>query len=363
MAELENYQFPDIALTDYIDESLIKILNRDNASRISFRCTGNFPSPVTEELIGMTCYRVDLKAEYRLVSVTPDPVWQLISNESGTATNREEVAANYQKKSAALSSLSSLSSSKDTLPYFSDKDTMALTGLTEFARSILSKLTKEEVRGVLGLGSAATINVPINGNYIQDGSITVDKLSPSASTSLTLPTGTCVLTLANTAPEGWIIADDGTIGSSSSGATNASDTTKDLFYLLWSLPSTSVYTATGNLRDKGSTPDIDWNANARLSLPKTYGRVLGVAGAGEGLTNRLTGSTTGNETHTLTVEEIPAHTHPSTNSSGAGYAKGGGSGSGPFVIARGSTTGGSTGGGQAHSIMQPTTFLNLMIKL
>ena len=363
MAELENYQFPDIALTDYIDESLIKILNRDNASRISFRCTGNFPSPVTEELIGMTCYRVDLKAEYRLVSVTPDPVWQLISNESGTATNREEVAANYQKKSAALTSFSSLSGSKDTLPYFSDNDTMALTGLTEFARSILSKLTKEEVRGVLGLGSAATINVPIDGSYIKDGSISTEKFSSSSKSSFTLPTGVCVYTLDNVAPDGWIMADDGTIGSSSSGASHAGDETRDLFYLLWSLPSTSVYTATGNLRDKGSTPDIDWNANARLSLPKTYGRVLGVAGAGEGLTNRLTGSTTGNETHTLTVEEIPAHTHPSINSSGAGYAKGGGSGSGPFVIARGSTTGGSTGGGQAHSIMQPTTFMNLMIKL
>ena len=368
MAELKDFQFEDVKLTDYIDESLIKLLNRDNASRISFRCSGNFPSPVTEELIGMTCYRVDLKAEYRLVSVVPDPTWLLISNEAGTATNKEEVAANYQKKNANLTSMSNLKGSKDTLPYFTDTDTLSLTALTEFSRNLLSKLTKEEVRTLLGLGRAATLDIPIKGSYIEDNSIKLNQIDTSSMGPLLPSTGTCWLTLAPSAPEGWVMADDGTIGSTSSGASHASEATKDLFYMLWSLPATPIYTATGNLREKGSTADIDWYANARLGLPRTLGRVLGVAGQGEGLTPRFNGETVGEEKHTMTVEELATHNHSYTApshhgkhghySSRCNWWSDGDSGG---VKATGVMT--DTGESQPFNVMQPTSFMNLIIKL
>lgn len=369
MADLEDFQFDDVKLTDYIDESLVKLLNRDNASRISFRCTGNFPSPVTEDLIGMTCYRVDLKAEYRLVAVVPDPTWQLISNEAGTATNKEEVAANYQKKNANLTSMSNLKGSKDTLPYFTDTDTLSLTALTEFSRSLLSKLTKEEVRTLLGLGRAATLDIPIKGSYIQEGSLTINQIDTSSMGPLLPTTGTCWLTFAPSAPEGWVMADDGTIGSSSSGASHASEATKDLFYMLWSLPATPIYTATGNLREKGSTADIDWYANARLGLPRTLGRVLGVAGLGEGLTARYNGESLGEEQHTITIDEMPAHNHTFTTGSrhgesGAWYSTPyWGDGDSGSKNSNKTATMTTTGGDQPLSIMQPTSFMNLIIKL
>lgn len=368
MAELKDFQFDDVKLTDYIDESLVKLLNRDNASRISFRCSGNFPSPVTEELIGMTCYRVDLKAEYRLVSVVPDPTWLLISNEAGTATNKEEVAANYQKKNANLTSMSNLKGSKDTLPYFTDTDTLSLTALTEFSRTLLSKLTKEEVRTLLGLGRAATLDIPIKGSYIEDNSIKLNQIDTSSMGPLLPSTGTCWLTFAPSAPEGWVMADDGTIGSTSSGASHASEATKDLFYMLWSLPATPIYTATGNLREKGSTADIDWYANARLGLPRTLGRVLGVAGMGEGLTPRYNGETIGEEKHTMLEEELAAHSHSYTArtrhgehghySSACNWWSDGDSGS---AYATGVMT--TTGESQPFNVMQPTSFMNLIIKL
>lgn len=383
MAEdnLPNFQFDDVKLTDYIDESLIKLLNRDNASRISFRCTGGFPSPVTEDLIGMTCYRVDLKAEYKLVSVTPDPVWQMTVNLAGSPTTKEEVAANYQKKNASLTSLSGLSNSKDTLPYFSAKDTMSLTDFTNFARSLIAKATKEEVRSLLGLGRAALLDVPIDGSYIKDGTLTLNQLDISSLGMFLPQTGDCWPTYATSAPTGWVMADDGTIGSSSSGATNASDETKDLFYLLWNLPVTPIYSATGVLRDKGSTADIDWYANARLGLPKLLGRVLGVAGNGEGLTIRTTGSSTGTETQKLSVEQLPKHTHGDLDSYyGVIGAKDGVYNCKMLGSKKYSTTGfafsrwanedyyagkadTSSGEGTAVSIMQPTAFLNFKIKL
>lgn len=46
-----------------------------------------------------------------------------------------------------------------------------------------------------------------------------------------------------------------------------------------------------------------------FNLPSPAGRVLGVAGSGSGLTTRAFGSNVGAETHTLTIAEMPTHTH------------------------------------------------------
>ena len=50
-------------------------------------------------------------------------------------------------------------------------------------------------------------------------------------------------------------------------------------------------------------------SGATFNLPSPAGRVLGVAGSGAGLTTRAFGSNVGAETHTLTVAEMPTHTH------------------------------------------------------
>jgi microcystin-dependent protein len=46
-----------------------------------------------------------------------------------------------------------------------------------------------------------------------------------------------------------------------------------------------------------------------FKIPDARGRVLGTVGSGSGLTARTLGQTAGSETHTLTVNELPAHTH------------------------------------------------------
>jgi microcystin-dependent protein len=142
------------------------------------------------------------------------------------------------------------------------------------------------------------------------------------------------------------------------------------------------------------------NTSADFKLPNPAGRVPGVIGAGAGLTVRSLGDTVGTETHTLTINEMPAHKHGSVdvsgNTNGDGFT---GSTSldvttgtvvtavsannNNFVVAAGSTpptnsltTGitvttadpnitpnphshsiGSTGGGAAHNNMQPTLFM------
>ena len=64
----------------------------------------------------------------------------------------------------------------------------------------------------------------------------------------------------------------------------------------------------------------------------------------------------GAETHTLTTAEMPAHTHTYNVSSGADNVQGGGDAN---LTSVSSTTTGSTGGGGAHSNLQPSVTVHM----
>lgn len=50
-------------------------------------------------------------------------------------------------------------------------------------------------------------------------------------------------------------------------------------------------------------------SGSTFNLPSPAGRVLGIAGAGSGLTARAIGAAPGAETHTLDITQIPSHDH------------------------------------------------------
>jgi len=92
-------------------------------------------------------------------------------------------------------------------------------------------------------------------------------------------------------------------------------------------------------------------------VPDMRGRAPVGAGAGFGLSNRAIGQQIGAETHTLSVTELPAHTHggipgPSANFSGGANTAHTGT----------SASTASTGGGLAHNNMQPSLVMNYIIK-
>ena len=60
------------------------------------------------------------------------------------------------------------------------------------------------------------------------------------------------------------------------------------------------------------------DGRSTFGLPDLRGRAIVGAGQGNGLHNRPLGSTTGHETHTLSVSEMPAHTHVATATSASG---------------------------------------------
>ncbi|HKR19968.1 MAG TPA: hypothetical protein VJS41_07475 [Stellaceae bacterium] len=237
-----------------------------------------------------------------------------------------------------------------------------------------SMLTDERDLGALGfasgaytsVGSAATQNVgTAAGNVVQlDGSGRLPAVDGSQLINVgAFTTGDVKLTFKTVADTGWVMMSDGTIGSaSSSGTTRANADCQNLFTLLWNNISNANCPVSSG---RGASAAADWSANKTIALPKALGRALAIAGSGAGLTTRNLGDTTGEETHTLTQAEMPSHTHTYT----AGVTTNPNPGMGSCVFSpsaaiptSGNTTG-SAGSGSAHNNMQPTTFLNVMIKL
>lgn len=175
-------------------------------------------------------------------------------------------------------------------------------------------------------------------------------------------TGDVKLSIKTVADSGWVLMDDKTIGdASSSGTGRANADTSALFTLLWSNTVDADCAVSGG---RGANAASDFAAHKTIALPKSLGRALACYGAGSGLTSRAMAKIAGTETVTLTAAEsgLPSHQHTYVQG-GAGLTANGFSGAGvndPAALT------GATGGSAAssgHANVQPTVFLNVMIKL
>lgn len=169
------------------------------------------------------------------------------------------------------------------------------------------------------------------------------------------PAGTVTMFAGSSAPTGYLICD----GQAVSRTTYA-----------------ALFAVIGTTYGAG-------DGSTSFNVPNLMGRVPVGAGSGTGLTNRVLASQGGEENHTLTSDEIPSHSHSINDpghshtsrigrddgniSNNAGQAP---PGDATINILDGysttnNTTGitvNSTGGGQAHNLMQPFLVLNYIIK-
>lgn len=204
-------------------------------------------------------------------------------------------------------------------------------------------------------------------------------------------TGDVKLTYKTIPDTGWLMMSDTTsIGNTGSGATYEGGGYFSLFTLIWDNIPAYIGLV---LPSRGGSSASDWAAGKTLSLPKTLGRALAIAGAGSGLTARDLGShLIGEEFHALTSGENGPHTHTAagvTGSSNQNLSHGHqylqpvlgsfqpGSETGVATYVLGSTfatdltphnhsfsvTTTTSGSGTPHNNMQPTAFLNAMIKI
>lgn len=170
-------------------------------------------------------------------------------------------------------------------------------------------------------------------------------------------------------PLGYILANDGTIGSASSGATTRANS--DSYFLFKEIYNNvaDVYAPVSGGRS--GDPAADFAANKTLRLPLALGRAIGVAGAGSGLTVRSNGEPYGIESVSLSGAQNGPHAHGASGTLGFLLEPSGSTGgSTPLVSAAVgpntlpvTVTVASSGSGTAHENMQPTGFQRMFIKL
>jgi len=181
---------------------------------------------------------------------------------------------------------------------------------------------------------------------IQNGAVTAAKLD-SAAVSVLMPTGSIMSFAGATAPSvDWLLCDGAAI------ARQASNSNTPLFTLL------------GETYGAG-------DGSSTFNIPDLRGRVIaGQDDMGGASANRLTGqsggvngdnlgASGGTETHTLSIAEMPAHTHTYNRRHLPAETVSGGSGA---SVGQENVATSSTGGGGAHNNVQPTFILNYIIK-
>jgi microcystin-dependent protein len=163
----------------------------------------------------------------------------------------------------------------------------------------------------------------------QSADVAPDAAAPDA------PAGSIIAFAGQTPPPGWLLCD----GAQVSRATYA-----------------PLFGVIGTIYGQGDQVST-------FNVPDLRGRTAIGAGQGNALSLRALAETGGEEQHTLTIAEMPTHSHRETGSNRLDVNTGGAihvqdvdnTMFSPIVTQ-------ATGGGMAHNIMQPFIVLNYIIK-
>ncbi len=229
--------------------------------------------------------------------------------------------------------------------------TVLSSTLSVLGNTVLSSSLSVSNRTVLGSTLSVAALVEMSSHLSVAGSADITGRVYQA-THMLVPPGSVVAYIASSAPGGWLLCD----GSAISRTT---------YSILFGIIGTTYGSGDGS---------------TTFTLPDMRGRVPVGYGSGAGLSARTMAATGGEETHTLTSDEMPSHNHNITDPGHAhSYVNNTNNQSTDNAFHTetvaddsdiGATTGTSTtgitinntGGGQAHNNMQPFIVLNYIIK-
>lgn len=168
-------------------------------------------------------------------------------------------------------------------------------------------------------------------------------------------------------PGGWIRSNSTTIGNSSSGSTRANNDTWFLFYNIWNNTGNlynPVYTSAGTPTTRGVSAQADWEANKRILLPYTDGKVISDIG-----NSHITGEYAGSDSVSLTATQNGQHSHSGSFRAGTDIINGAGSNGWCNPDQPGhvnidvSVSIANSGTGAPHENRQPTVYIPCIIKI
>jgi len=159
---------------------------------------------------------------------------------------------------------------------------------------------------------------------IVDGTIALADLATAVANAL-VPVGSVQAFAISTAPSGWLAANGNTIGSASSGATNASADYSALFSVLWdnwtntNLP---ILDSAGAASTRGVSASADFSANKRLPLPNLQGIFIRGSGSQTISGTNFSGTFAEKQSHQIADHrhDMPEGYNIGSSSNGA-YAK------------------------------------------
>lgn len=248
--------YPDVQQSDYADEAILKLQERDLSSA-TWMYGNEFPTDVEE---GMIFHNFSTHKVYNYVS----GAWVEMFDYSEGYITENVMKAKYQSLNDTLTSMSPLTATGSGLI-----GTTAFYPVGAFGRNaLLSVSSAGALRTALGLGKLALLSTAAP-DTIQEGTITEDKLSSDFVLQPEFTTGDEVMSVRQTARAGWIklnTAGTDTIGVS--GATYSGSTYKKLYDVLWKRADCVILTVGGEVTTKGESSDSDWADNKKIRLKK-----------------------------------------------------------------------------------------------
>lgn len=287
----------DVKSTDYIDDGLIKLLNRDMCA---LTCMSGEELPEASE---DNLFHNNLTDRYFYTN--EDGVWKKVLYYKRPYFNKQYMETHYQGLNDNLTKFSEKTPLNDSFVAY---DTV-VTFTNYFRNTILYETSAKALSTSIGLGKISTLN-GISNVYLKNLSITPEKIKNKLSTYPQFYPGDICLSFNKNGKANFIkLAVGVTVGNNASGANYVGPRFKDLFVSLWKNPTLQLQNMRGVVTSRGESAEVDWNTNCRMCLPDTPKKYDNLVGF------KLFEATSGEKTFTVT---IPGYYHVTLVGGGGG---------------------------------------------